>query len=110
MSEARSGGLLSRLKVDKYLLLIISMVVAASFLPARGEAAFAFGGVAAKALMAEQVAQAVLGKPWTQKTLEVGRGGGGEGRLGQEGGLYPTKQPPCAHCTLCKPCVYAFFC
>ena len=58
------------------------------------EAAFAFGGVAAKALMAEQVAQAVLGKPWTQKTLVVGRGGGGEGRLGQEGALYPTKSPP----------------
>ena len=75
------------------------------------EAAFAFGGVAAKAIMAEQVAQAVLGQPWTQKTLEVGWVmGGGEGRLGQEGGLYPTKQPPCAHCTLCKPCVYAFFC
>ena len=35
MSEAKTGGLLSRLKVDKYLLLIISMVVAASFLPAR---------------------------------------------------------------------------
>ena len=34
---------LNRLKVDKYLLLIVSMVVAASFLPARGEAATAFG-------------------------------------------------------------------
>jgi sodium/bile acid cotransporter 7 len=34
---------LTRLKVDKYLLLIISMVVAASFLPARGEAAVGFG-------------------------------------------------------------------
>ena len=43
MSETRSGGLLSRLKVDTYLLLIISMVVAASFLPARGEAAVGFG-------------------------------------------------------------------
>ena len=43
MSAGRPGGLLSRLKVDKYLLLIISMVVAASFLPARGEAAIGFG-------------------------------------------------------------------
>jgi solute carrier family 10 (sodium/bile acid cotransporter), member 7 len=43
VSQAKSGGLLSRLKVDKYLLLIISMVVAASFLPARGDAAVAFG-------------------------------------------------------------------
>ena len=36
------------------------------------EAAFAFGGVAAKAIMAGQVAQAIIGKPWTQQTLEVG--------------------------------------
>ena len=36
------------------------------------EAAFAFGGVAAKAIMAGQVAQVIIGKPWTQKTLEVG--------------------------------------
>jgi sodium/bile acid cotransporter 7 len=43
VSEAKSGGLLSRLKVDKYLLLIIAMVVTASFLPARGEAAVGFG-------------------------------------------------------------------
>ena len=43
MTEARSGGLLSRLKVDAYLLLIIAMVIAASFLPARGEAAVGFG-------------------------------------------------------------------
>ncbi|HEX4711022.1 bile acid:sodium symporter family protein [Phenylobacterium sp.] len=35
--------MLSRVTVDKYLLLIISMVVAASFLPARGEAAIGFG-------------------------------------------------------------------
>ena len=35
------------------------------------DAAFAFGGVAAKAIMAGQVAQAMIGKPWTQKTLEV---------------------------------------
>jgi len=43
VTEARSGGLLSRLKVDAYLLLIIAMVIAASFLPARGEAAVGFG-------------------------------------------------------------------
>ncbi len=43
MSEGGAGGLLSRLKIDKYLLLIISMVVAASFLPARGEPAVWFG-------------------------------------------------------------------
>jgi sodium/bile acid cotransporter 7 len=43
VTETKTGGILSRLKVDKYLLLIISMVVAASFLPARGEAAAAFG-------------------------------------------------------------------
>ena len=43
MSAKRSGGLLSRLPIDKYLLLIISMVVAASFLPARGPAAAGFG-------------------------------------------------------------------
>ena len=35
------------------------------------EAAFAFGGVAAKAIMAKEVAAAMLGKPWTQLTLEV---------------------------------------
>jgi solute carrier family 10 (sodium/bile acid cotransporter), member 7 len=39
----RPLGLLSRLKVDKYLLLILAMVVAASILPARGEAAVGFG-------------------------------------------------------------------
>jgi sodium/bile acid cotransporter 7 len=38
-----SGGLLGRLKVDKYLLLIIAMVVVASFLPARGEVGIWFG-------------------------------------------------------------------
>jgi sodium/bile acid cotransporter 7 len=43
VSGKRSGGLLSRLPIDKYLLLIISMVVAASFLPARGETAVGFG-------------------------------------------------------------------
>jgi sodium/bile acid cotransporter 7 len=43
VSAKASGGLLSRLPIDKYLLLIISMVVAASFLPARGEAAVGFG-------------------------------------------------------------------
>ena len=42
MSEPKSGGLLSRLKVDTYLLLIIAMVVAASFLPARGAVAHGF--------------------------------------------------------------------
>jgi sodium/bile acid cotransporter 7 len=39
VSEAKSGGWLSRLKIDRYLLLIVSMVVLASFLPARGQAA-----------------------------------------------------------------------
>jgi solute carrier family 10 (sodium/bile acid cotransporter), member 7 len=43
VSAKRSGGLLSRLPIDKYLLLIISMVVTASLLPARGEAAVGFG-------------------------------------------------------------------
>ena len=41
MSEPKSGWL-SRLKVDRYLLLIIAMVVAASLLPARGQAAVGF--------------------------------------------------------------------
>ncbi len=41
MSEPRASWL-SRLKIDRYLLLIIAMVVAASVLPARGEAAKAF--------------------------------------------------------------------
>jgi sodium/bile acid cotransporter 7 len=36
------GRLLGRLKVDPYLLLILSMVLAASFAPARGEAAHVF--------------------------------------------------------------------
>jgi sodium/bile acid cotransporter 7 len=43
VSDAKPSRLLSRVTVDKYLLLIISMVVAASFLPARGEAAIGFG-------------------------------------------------------------------
>ena len=43
MTPSRKGGLLSRLKVDRYLLLIIAMVVAASFLPARGGVAVGFG-------------------------------------------------------------------
>jgi len=43
VSDAPAAGLLSRLKVDTYLLLIVAMVVAASLLPARGEAAVAFG-------------------------------------------------------------------
>jgi sodium/bile acid cotransporter 7 len=43
VSGGRKSGLFSRLKVDKYLLLIVSMVVAASLLPARGEAAVGFG-------------------------------------------------------------------
>ena len=42
MSEARAG-LLSRLRIDTYLLLIVAMVVAASLLPARGQAAAGFG-------------------------------------------------------------------
>jgi sodium/bile acid cotransporter 7 len=41
VSEAKAGGWLSRLKIDRYLLLIVSMVVLASFLPARGQAAVA---------------------------------------------------------------------
>jgi len=41
VSEPKSGWL-SRLKVDRYLLLIIAMVVAASILPARGQAAVGF--------------------------------------------------------------------
>jgi len=41
VSEPKSGWL-SRLKVDRYLLLIIAMVVAASLLPARGQAAVGF--------------------------------------------------------------------
>ncbi|HKR89230.1 MAG TPA: bile acid:sodium symporter family protein [Phenylobacterium sp.] len=36
------GGLLSRIKVDRYLLLIVLMVVAASLAPARGQAAHVF--------------------------------------------------------------------
>lgn len=43
MTERASGGWLSRLKVDRYLLLIVSMVVLASFLPARGQAASVAG-------------------------------------------------------------------
>ena len=35
------------------------------------EASFAFGGVAAKAIMAKEVASAIIGKPWNQQTLEV---------------------------------------
>ena len=42
MSEPKVGGWLSRLKIDRYLLLIIAMVVAASVLPARGQAAVGF--------------------------------------------------------------------
>ena len=49
MSEPK-GGWLSRLKVDRYLLLIIAMVVAASVLPARGEAAKGFGAATAIAI------------------------------------------------------------
>ena len=40
---AKRPSLLSRLKIDKYLLLIVSMVVLASLLPARGDAATGFG-------------------------------------------------------------------
>jgi sodium/bile acid cotransporter 7 len=38
----RLGRLVGRLKIDRYLLLILSMVVAASFAPARGQAAHVF--------------------------------------------------------------------
>ena len=40
---AKRPGLFARLKIDKYLLLIVSMVVLASLLPARGDAATGFG-------------------------------------------------------------------
>lgn len=40
--EAAKPGFFSRLKIDRYLLLIVLMVVAASVLPARGEAAVGF--------------------------------------------------------------------
>jgi sodium/bile acid cotransporter 7 len=40
--EPKVGGWLSRLKIDRYLLLIIGMVAAASVLPARGQAAVGF--------------------------------------------------------------------
>ncbi len=43
MSGAPAGGILSRLKPDWYILLIVGMVVLASVLPARGAAAPAFG-------------------------------------------------------------------
>ncbi|WP_340647241.1 bile acid:sodium symporter family protein [Phenylobacterium sp.] len=43
MSSAKAGGWISRLKPDWYIILIISMVVLASLLPARGAAAPAFG-------------------------------------------------------------------
>jgi sodium/bile acid cotransporter 7 len=43
VSDKVGGGLLSRLKIDTYLFLILAMVVAASLLPARGDAAVAFG-------------------------------------------------------------------
>ncbi len=45
MNPTKAGGILSRLKVDRYLLLIISVVAIASFLPARGVAAAGFGWV-----------------------------------------------------------------
>ncbi len=43
MSSAKAGGWISRLKPDWYIILIVSMVVLASLLPARGGAAPAFG-------------------------------------------------------------------
>jgi sodium/bile acid cotransporter 7 len=43
VGDAPAAGLLSRLKVDPYLLLILAMVLAASILPPRGDAAVAFG-------------------------------------------------------------------
>ena len=45
MSGAPAGGVFSRLKVDWYLVLIISMAVAASLAPARGEVAVGLGWV-----------------------------------------------------------------
>ena len=39
------GRLFSKVKIDRYLLLIVSMVVAASFFPARGEGAVAFSWI-----------------------------------------------------------------
>ena len=45
MSEAKSGGLLSRLKIDWYLVLIVSMGVLASLAPARGDVAVDLGWV-----------------------------------------------------------------
>lgn len=39
MTSAKAGGFFSRVKIDKYLLLIVSMVVAASVFPAHGAAA-----------------------------------------------------------------------
>lgn len=43
MSAGKAGGWISRLKPDWYIILIVSMVVLASLLPARGAAAPAFG-------------------------------------------------------------------
>ena len=43
MSGEKTGGWISRLKPDWYIILIISMVALASLLPARGAAAPAFG-------------------------------------------------------------------
>lgn len=43
MSGGKAGGWISRLKPDWYIILIVSMVVLASILPARGAAAPAFG-------------------------------------------------------------------
>ncbi|WP_347340378.1 bile acid:sodium symporter family protein [Phenylobacterium glaciei] len=43
MSSAKAGGWICRLKPDWYIILIVSMVVLASLLPARGAAAPAFG-------------------------------------------------------------------
>jgi sodium/bile acid cotransporter 7 len=40
---SRKDGLLARLRPDWYIVLLVAMVVAASLLPARGEAAVAFG-------------------------------------------------------------------
>ena len=45
MSGAPAGGVVSRLKIDWYLVLIISMAVAASLAPARGEVAVGLGWV-----------------------------------------------------------------
>jgi len=50
LSAVAAGGLLSRVKVDRYLLLILLMVVVASVAPARGDAAQAAGWITKAAI------------------------------------------------------------